>query len=84
MLDNPRAKYAEEPMEQWLQRTVISFEMVKADQLKHMITEFRRYALPVTRRSTKAQSCQSLNVLRRGKKHTDKLLAGYLRTDILK
>jgi hypothetical protein len=58
----------------------ISFETVRVEDLKHTIIESQPYAMRVMRKSTKAKTSLRLNVLRRGKKHTAKLLAGYLKT----
>ena len=77
-LDNPPVSIVEETMELWLQRTVTSFETVKAEELSAMITESRASALAATRSLTKANRSPRLNVLRCGKKHTAQQLAGFL------
>ena len=56
MLDNPHASTAVDPMEQWLQRTVTSFETVKAEELSAMITESRASALAATQNSINART----------------------------
>lgn len=66
-------------MEQLSQHIQISFEMVKAEDLKHMITEYRHSATNVMRKSTKGRFSANLAVLKDGKKHTAKLLASYLK-----
>jgi len=66
-------------MEQLSQHIQISFEMVKAEDLKRMITEYRHSATNAMRKSTKGRYSQNLLVLKDGKKHTEKLLASYLK-----
>jgi len=84
LLDNPHASTAVDPMEQWLQRTVTSFETVKAEELKRMITESQDCAIRATWNSTKVRSTPKLAVLKSGKKHTAQLLAGCFKTGTLK
>ena len=84
MSDNPHASIAVDPMEQWLQRTVTSFETVKAEELKQMIFEYRHSATRATWNSTKVRSTPRLAVLKYGKKHTAQLLAGCFKTGTLK
>jgi len=55
-LDNPPVSIVEETMELWLQRTVTSFETVKAEELSAMITESRASALAATQNSIKART----------------------------
>jgi hypothetical protein len=78
-LDNPHAKSVVEKTAQLWLHIPISFETVKAEELKHMITESRHCAIRATWNSTKENRSPKLNVLRDGKKHTAKLLAGYLK-----
>jgi hypothetical protein len=66
-------------MEQLLQPIQISFEMVRAEDLKRMITEYRHFAINATWKSTKGRYSSNLLVLKDGKKHTAKLLASYLK-----
>gem|GEM_PF-6088629 len=66
-------------MEQSLQPIQISFEMVKAEDLKRMITEYRHFATNAMRKSTKGRYLANLAVLKDGKKHTAKRLASYLK-----
>jgi hypothetical protein len=53
--------------------------MVKAEDLKHMITEYRHFASSATQKSTRGRYSANLAVLKDGKKHTAKLLASYLK-----
>ena len=46
--------------------------------------ESQHYAIPATWNSTKANRSPRLNVLKSGKKHTAKLLAGFLKQGGLK
>jgi hypothetical protein len=78
LLDNPHAKCVVEKTAQLWLHIPISFGTVKAEELKHMITESRQCVIRATWKSTKANRSPRLNVLRHGKKHTAKLLAGYL------
>jgi len=66
-------------MEQLSQHIQISFEMVKAEDLKRMITEYRHSATNAMRKLTKGRYSANLAVLKDGKKHTAKLLANYLK-----
>jgi hypothetical protein len=66
-------------MEQLSQHIQISFEMVKAEDLKHMITEYRHFVSSATQKSTRERYSANLAVLKDGKKHTAKLLASYLK-----
>jgi hypothetical protein len=81
--DNPHARYVVDLTAQLWLHIPISFETVKVEDLKPMTTGVRPYATPAMRKSTKGQNSQRLNVLRRGKKHTAKLLAGFLKTNSL-
>jgi hypothetical protein len=81
--ENPHAKSVVEKTAQLWLHIPISFETVKAEELKHMITESRHCAIRATWNSTKANRSPNLNVLKSGKKHTAKLLAGFLKTNTL-
>ena len=78
--DNPHAKRVVEVTAQSWLHIPISFGTVKVEELKRMITDPQHYATPATWSLTKANRSPRLNVLKRGKKHTAKLLAGYLKT----
>jgi hypothetical protein len=78
--DNPHARRVVEVTAQSWLHIPISLEMVKEEDLKHMTIGVPRYVTPVMRKSIKVQNSQKLNVLKHGKKHTAKLLAGYLKT----
>ena len=78
--DNPHAKRVVEKTAQLWLHIPISFETVRVEDLNHMITDVQLYVTPATWKSTKANRSPRLNVLKRGKKHTAKLLAGYLKT----
>jgi hypothetical protein len=78
--ENPHARYVVEVTAQSWLHIQINFETAKEEDLKHMITGVPRYVIPVMRKSIKDQNSQKLNVLKHGKKHTAKLLAGYLKT----
>ena len=69
-LDNPPVSIVEETMELWLQRTVTSFETVKAEELSAMITESRASVLLATRNSIKERTYLRSKELKCGKKHT--------------
>jgi hypothetical protein len=58
----------------------ISFVTAREEVLKRMTTDAQPFAIPVTRRSTRAKTYPRLRVLKHGKRHTAKLLAGYLKT----
>ena len=77
-LENPHARYVVELTAQLWLHIPISFEMVKVEDLKQMTTESRPYVTGAMRKSTRVNRSPRLNVLRRGKKHTAKLLAGFL------
>jgi hypothetical protein len=81
-LDNPHAKRVVEKTAQLWLPIQISFEMVKAEELKHMITASQQCVIRATWKSTKAHRSARLNVLRDGKRHTAKALAGYLKITI--
>ena len=72
-LDNPPVSIVEETMELWLQRTVTSFETVKAEELSAMITESRASALAATRSLTKERTYLRSKELKCGKKAIVKL-----------
>jgi hypothetical protein len=78
-LDNPHARYVVDLTAQLWLHIPISFETVKAEDLKQMITESRPYVTGAMRKSTRVNRSPRLNVLKHGKKHTAKLLAGYLK-----
>jgi hypothetical protein len=59
----------------------ISFGMVKVGDLKPTTTDALPYVSSAMLILTKANRSPRLNVLKRGRKHTAKLLAGYLRMD---
>lgn len=77
---NPHARRVVEQTAQLWLHIPISFETVKAEELKHMITEWRHSATDATWNLTRANRSPRLNVLKHGKRHTAKLLAGYLKT----
>ena len=77
---NPHARTVVEKTAQLWLHIPISFETVKAEELKHMITEWRLSASPAMRRSTRVKTSQRLPVLKNGKKHTAAQLAGFLKT----
>jgi hypothetical protein len=83
-LDNPHAKRVVEKTAQLWLHIPISFGMVKAEELRQMISEPQHYAIPATWNLTKANRSPRLNVLKCGKKHTEKLLAGFLQQGGLK
>jgi len=78
-LDNPHARHVVDLTAQLWLHIPISFEMVKVEELNRMITESRHSATRATRKSTRGRGSLRLNVLRRGKKHTAELLAGFLK-----
>jgi hypothetical protein len=82
LLDNLHAKRVVEKTAQLWLHIPISFETVKAEELKLMITESQQCALSATRKLTKGRNSLRLNVLRRGKKHTAEQLAGFLKMAI--
>ena len=79
LLDNAHAKRVVEKTAQLWLHIPISFEMVKEEELKHMITESQQCVIRATWNSTRANRSPRLNVLRHGKKHTAKQLAGFLK-----
>jgi len=81
-LDNPHARRVVEKTAQLWLHIPISFETVKAEELRHMITASRHCAIRATWSLTKENRSPRLNVLRRGKRHTAKLLAGFLKQGI--
>jgi hypothetical protein len=81
--ENPHAKRVVDQTAQLWLHIPISFETVRVEDLKLMTTGVQPYVTPVTWKSTKANRSPRLNVLRRGKKHTAKLLAGFLKTSTL-
>jgi hypothetical protein len=78
--DNPHAKRVVEKTAQLWLHIPISFETVKVEDLKPMTTDALPYVSPAMLILTKANRSPRLNVLKHGKKHTAKLLAGYLKT----
>jgi hypothetical protein len=82
LLDNLHAKRVVEKTAQLWLHIPISFETVKAEELNHMITESQQCVIRATWKSTKANRSLKLNVLRRGKKHIAKQLAGFLKMAI--
>ena len=81
-LDNPHARYVVDLTAQLWLHIPISFEMVRVEDLKRMTTGVLPYVTPATWKSTRANRSPRLNVLRRGKKHTAKQLAGFLNQEI--
>jgi hypothetical protein len=81
-LDNPHARRVVEKTAQLWLHIPISFETVKEEELRHMITASQQCAIRATWKLTKANRSPRLNVLRDGKKHTAKLLAGFLKQGI--
>jgi len=77
---NPHARSVVEKTAQLWLHIPINFETVKAEELKHMIFEWRHSATAATQSLTRANRYPKLNVLKNGKKHTAALLAGYLKT----
>jgi hypothetical protein len=61
----------------------INFVTAKVEDLKPMTTGVPPFVTPATWNLTKVNRSPSLNVLKCGKKHTAKLLAGYLKTTTL-
>jgi hypothetical protein len=78
--ENPHARYVVERTAQLWLHIPISFETAKEEDLKPMTTDALPFVLPAMLILTKANRSPRLNVLRYGKKHTAKLLAGYLKT----
>ena len=81
-LDNPHARRVVDLTAQLWLHIPISFETVKEEELKHMITASQQCVIRATWISTKANRSPRLNVLKYGKRHTAKALAGYLKTAI--
>jgi len=81
--DNPHARRVVDLTAQLWLHIPISFETVRVEDLKQMITESQPCALRVMRKSTRGQSSPRLNVLKYGKKHTARLLGGYLKITTL-
>ena len=77
--DNLHAKRVVDLTAQLWLHIPISFGMARVEDLKRMITDVPASVLPVTPSLTKVNRSPRLNVLKCGKKHTAKLLAGYLR-----
>jgi hypothetical protein len=75
-LDNPHARYVVDLTAQLWLHIPISFGMVKVGDLKPMTTDALPYALPAMRKSTRVNRSPRLSVLKHGKKHTAKQLAG--------
>ena len=82
MSDNHHAKTATPPMELWLQRTVINFEMVKAEDLNHMILESQPFVTVATWNLTKGLKWIRINGFNSLKKPIVIQSDGYLKTDI--
>jgi len=80
LLGNPHARSVVEKTAQLWLHIPISFEMVKAEDLKRMTTGVQHYVTPATWNSTRANRSLKLNVLKNGKRHTAAQLAGYLKT----
>ena len=78
--ENPHAKSVVDLTGQLWLHIPISFGTARVEDLKHMIIESQPYAMRVMRKSTKEKTFPRLRVLKNGKKHTAKLLAGYLKT----
>jgi hypothetical protein len=78
-LDNPHARYVVDLTAQLWLHIPISFAMVRVGDLKLTTTDALPSVSNVMRKSTRARSSLRLNVLRHGKMHTAKLLAGYLK-----
>jgi hypothetical protein len=76
---NPHARYVVDLTAQLWLHIPINFETVRVEDLKHMITASQHYVTRATWKSTRGQNYQNLIVLKRGKKHTAKLLAGFLK-----
>jgi len=69
---NPHAKRVVELTAQLWLHIPISFEMVRVEELRHMITVVPAYVLAATRNSTKARNSQKPKGLRCGRKLTAK------------
>jgi hypothetical protein len=80
--DNPHARSVVEKTAQLWLHIPISFETVKVEDLNHMITASQQCAIRATWKLTKAHGSLRLNVLRDGKTHTARALAGYLKKAI--
>ena len=70
LLDNPHAKRVVALTEQLWLPIPISFEMVKAEELRRMITVLRPCALAAMRKSTKDRNSQRPKGLRCGRTPT--------------
>ena len=82
--DNQLAKIVELPMELWLQHTVINFEMVKVEDLNHMIIESQPFVTIAIWNLTKARKWTRINGFNSLKMLTEIQSVGYLKTDTLK
>jgi hypothetical protein len=80
--ENPHAKSVVDLTGQLWLHIPISFGTVRVEDLKQVITESQPYAIRAIWKSTKVKTFPKLNVLKNGKKHTAKLLAGFLKQDV--
>ena len=83
MLESYPASIADYKTEQLLRHTVISFEMVKVEDLNRMITVLRPCALAATRTSTKDKCCQNPKGYRCLRMHIARPLVNFLNGDLL-
>ena len=79
MQENFPANIVEQKMELWLQRTVISLEMAKVEDLKPMIIGLRACALAATRLSIKDRSSTNPKGLRCLRMRTERPLVNFLK-----